>query len=134
MAGVRAVVQDPGGLSRAGRAGDNRLELVVPTIISADAVDTLTVAKIAAGLVAYTGFTAARVLTTDTAANILAAFPSMDIGDSISLQIGISTAFAGTLAAGTGITLKGKTAVPASGAATLYFTRTGAATMDCLTV
>ena len=134
MAGTRAVVQDPGGLMRAGRAGDNRLELIVPIIIAADAVDTLTVTKIASGLLAYTGFTASRNLTTDTAANIIAAYPQMDIGDSISLQIGISTAFAGTLVAGTGITLQGKAAVPASGAAALYFTKTGAATMNCLCI
>ena len=134
MAGVRAIVQDVGGLMRAGRAGDNRLELIVPTIIAADASDTISVAKIAAGLLAYTGFTAGRNLTVDTAANILAAFPNMDIGDSISVQIGISTAFAGTLVTAAGITLKGKAAVPASGAATLYFIRTGAATMDCLCI
>ena len=60
MAGVRAVVADPGGLSRLGRAGDNRIELIVPQIIATDAVDTLTVAKLSAGLLAYTGFTAAR--------------------------------------------------------------------------
>jgi len=134
MAGTRAMVQDAGGLVRVGRAGDNRLELVIPQIIAADAVDTLTVAKIANGLLAYTGFTAARNLTTDTAVNIIAAFPNMDIGDSISLQIGISTAFAGTLVAGAGITLKGKAAVPASGAATLFFTKTATTTMDCLCI
>ena len=134
MAGVRAVVADPGGLSRLGRAGDNRIELIVPQIIATDAVDTLTVAKLSAGLLAYTGFTAARVLTTDTAANILAAFPQLDIGDTVSMQIGISTAFAGTLAAGAGITLQGKAAVPASGAANLYFTKTSATTMNCLCI
>ena len=134
MPGVRAIIQDVGGLMRAGRAGDNRLELVVPVIVATDANDILTVAKVAAGVVAYTGFTAARNLTTDTAANYLAVFPMMDIGDSIAVQIGISTAFAGTLVAGTGITLKGKAAVPASSSATLYLTRTGAATFDCLCI
>jgi len=134
MAGTRAVVQDVGGLMRAGRAGDNRLELVIPQIIATDANDSLLVAKIAAGLIAYTGFTAGRNITVDTAANIIAAFPNMDIGDSISVQIGISTAFTGTLVTAAGITLKGKAAVPASGAATLFFTKTAATTMDCLCI
>lgn len=134
MAGSRFMVQDAGGLTRNARAGDPMLSVAKPLIIAADAADTLTVDKIAGGVLAYTGFTAARVLTTDTAANIIATFPQLDIGDSITLQIGISTAFAGTLAAGTGVTLKGKAAVPASGAATLFFTRTGAATVDCLAI
>ena len=134
MAGTRAVVQDVGGLMRAGRAGDNRLELVIPQINATEANDSLLVAKIAAGLIAYTGFTAGRNITVDTAANIIAAFPNMDIGDSISVQIGISTAFTGTLVTAAGITLKGKAAVPASGAATLFFTKTAATTMDCLCI
>ena len=134
MSGVRAVIQDVGGLMRAGRAGDNRLELVVPIAVAADANDSLLVAKVAAGLVSYTGFTAGRTLTVDTAANYIAAFPNMDIGDSISCQIGISTAFSGTLVTAAGITLKGKAAVPASSAATLYFTKTSATTMDCLCI
>jgi len=129
----RVMIQD-GGLSRAARAGDGFLQAVSPIVITADAVDTLNVTKIAAGLVAYTGLTAARVLTTDTAANLVAAFPFLDIGDSIALQVGISTAFAGTLGAGTGVTLRGKAAVPASGSAILYFIRTGAATFDCLAI
>ena len=132
MAGVRAIVQDPGGLQRAGRAGDNRIELVVPQIISADAADTLTVAKIAAGALVYTGFTATRALTTDTAANIIAAFPAMDVGDSVALSIGITTAFTGTITAGTGVTLAGRTTCVASGSITLYFTKTSATTVTCV--
>jgi hypothetical protein len=134
MSGVRLMVQDPGGLMRAGRAGDNRIEMVTPFTIATDANDILTVTKVASGVINYTGFTAARTLTTDTAANLLIAFPMMDIGDTVLMQIGVTQAFVGTLAAGTGVTLKGKAAVPASGAATLYFTRTAAATFDCLCI
>ena len=134
MSGVRRMVQDVGGLMRAGRAGDRDLEMVVPTIITADAADTLSVTKLAAGLLAYTGLTAGRNLTVDTAANILAAFPNMDIGDSVSVTVGISTAFALTLVTAAGITLKGKATVAASSRATLYFIKTSATTMDCLCV
>ena len=42
---------------------------------------------------------------------------------------GTITAFAGTFAAGTGVTLAGKATVPASGHVNLLVTRTGAATV-----
>ena len=134
MSNVRRVVQDQGGLGRGGVGGDVVVEVARPQVIATDANRTLTVADIAQGVLAFTGFTAGRTLTTDTAANILAAFPLVEIGECVSVSVGISVAFAGTLAAGTGVTLKGKAAVPASGAATIYFIRTGAATVDCLVV
>ena len=133
MAG-RRMIQDIGGLTRAARAGDGVIEIVAPAVIATDTNYTLTATDVAKGALSFSGWTAGRTLTTDTAANLLAVFSNMDIGDSVSMQIGISVAFAGTMAAGSGVTLKGKSAVPASGAATLYFTRTGAATFDCLVI
>lgn len=131
MSALRTIVQDNGGLTRNSRAGDNVLSCRSLTSIAADAAATLTVATIAGGIVQFTGFSAGRVLTTDTAANILAANPWMDIGDAFEVVVSISTAFAGTLAAGTGVTLAGKATVVASGLATLLFTRTGATTVTC---
>ena len=133
MAG-RRLIQDIGGLSRVARAGDGVIEIVAPAVVAGDANYTLTATDVAKGVLSFSSWTVGRNLTTDTAANLLATFSNMDIGDCISMHIGISVAFAGTMVAGTGITLKGKAAVPASGAATLYFTRTGAATFDCLVV
>lgn len=133
MAG-RRMIQDIGGLTRVARAGDGVIEIVAPQVIATDANYTLTATDVARGALSFSGWTAGRTLTTDTAANLLTAFSNMDIGDSISVQLGVSAAFAGTLAAGAGITLKGKAALPASGALTLYFTRTGAATFDCLAI
>lgn len=133
MSNTRNIVQDS-GLSRAARAGDLEICACAPLVIATDAARTLTVADMAQGVIAFTGFTAARVLTTDTAANILAANSMLDIGEAIVVQIGISTAFAGTMAAGTGVTLKGKAAVPASGSAMLYFIKTSATTVDCLVI
>lgn len=130
MGAVRAMVQD-GGLARNSRAGDNTMTGFNPLIVSADANATLTVEAVAGGLIQYTGFTAGRNLTTDTAANYIAANPWMDIGDSFAVEVSITPAFAGTLVAGTGVTLAGKATVVASGRALLVFTRTAAATMTC---
>ena len=128
MSAVRPIVQD-GGLSRAGRAGDNPLATFAPVAISADAADTVTVEKMAAGVVQYTGFTAGRVLTTDTAANIIAANPTMDIGDSFMFFVSAVAAFAATWAAGAGVTLAGRATTPASSWSAVVVTRTGAATV-----
>lgn len=134
MSNVRQLVQDSGGLARQCVGGDLITTVATPLYIATDANRTLTVADISQGVLAFTGFTTGRTLTTDTAVNILAAAPLLNIGEAISVQIGISTAFAGTLAAGTGVTLKGKAAVPASSSAILYFIKTSATTVDCLVV
>lgn len=128
------VMLNDGGLARAGRAGDGFLQHSAVIIISADAADTLTATKISAGTVSYSGLTAGRNLTVDTAANILAVFPYLDVGDAVAVHVGISTAFALTLVTAAGITLKGKATVPASSSAIIYFVKTAATTMDCVVV
>lgn len=128
MSALRSMVMD-GGLVRVARAGDNLNSSCSLLTVAADANRTLTAADLAGGLIQFTGFTAGRTLTLDTAANILAANPWMDIGDSFRVDVSIVPAFAGTLATGTGVTLAGKTAVPASGYNTLVITKTGAATV-----
>lgn len=124
----RLMVQD-GGLTRAARQGDH-VDNPMITVVAADAADTVTVAKIAGGVLQYTGFSAGRVLTTDSAANILAAYPELDVGDAIFFKCSVVPAFAGTWAAGAGVTLKGKATVPASTQVDVYITKTGAATVD----
>ena len=123
----RVIIQDA-GLSRNARVGDSVLNPLI-TSIATDAAATLDVAKIAGGVIQYTGFTAGRVLTTATAADILAAFPEMDIGDSISLVVSCTAAFAGTYAAGTGVTLAGRATTPASSYSLIYITKTSATTV-----
>jgi hypothetical protein len=123
----RVMVQD-GGLTRVARNGDNIINPAITTV-TADANDTVSVAKIAGAVIQYTGFTAGRTLTTDTAANILAAFPELDIGDSISLLISCVAAFAGTYAAGAGVTLAGRATTPASSYSKIYITKTSATTV-----
>ena len=123
----RIIIQDQ-GLSRNMRAGDNWDNPVISTV-TADANATITAAQVAGGVIIYTGFTAGRTLTVDTGANFAAAFPEMDIGDSIGFTVAVIPAFAGTFAAATGVTLVGRTAAPAY-AVTCYLTRTGAATFN----
>ena len=131
MTALRTSVQDNAGLFRNSRAGDNPLSSRQLVSIATDANAVLTVANVAGGLLQFTGFTAGRTLTTDTAANILAANPWMDIGDSFEVDVSITVAFAGTLVAGTSVTLAGRATCPASVLSKLIFTRTGAATVTC---
>ena len=128
MGAVRAIVQD-NGLSRNARVGDGLISHPAVTVVTADANDTVTVDKIAGGVIQYTGFSAGRNLTTDTAANIIAAFPNLDIGDTLELIVSITTAFAGTWVAGSGVTLAGRATVVANTQQTVIITKTGAATV-----
>lgn len=125
MAFTRLMIQE-GGLTRYTRAGDNWDNPSI-TSIATDAAATISATQIQGGVVMFTGFTAGRVLTTDTAANLALAFPEMDIGDSYGFSVSCIAAFAGTFAAGTGVTLAGRATCPASSSVTVYLTRTGAA-------
>lgn len=124
----RVMVQD-NGLTRNSRAGDTLANPVI-TVVAADAAAIIDIAKMLSGVVQFTGLTAGRVFTTETAANILAALPEMDIGDAYNFKVSITTAFAGTWAAGTGVTLKGKATVPASTEVNVYVVKTSATTVD----
>lgn len=74
----------------------------------ADAAATLTAAQmIDSGIFTITP-TVARILTTDTAANLVAALPRYQVGTWFDIIIVNTAAFDVTLAAGTGITLVGK--------------------------
>jgi hypothetical protein len=114
---------------RPSRPGDSILQPNA-TIVTADAIDTITAAKVASRVVQYTAFTAGRNLTTDTAANILAAFPDLDIGDQILFIVSCVAAFAGTYVAGTGVTLAGRATTPASSFSIIVITKTGAAAIE----
>jgi hypothetical protein len=126
----RPVVQTGSTLPYQARYGDGTLMMVNPTAIATDANQTLTVAQISTGAIQFTGFTAGRVITTPTAALILAAAPDMDVGDSVSIIVSVVPAFAATYAAGAGVTLAGRATTPASSMSVVVITRTGAATME----
>lgn len=123
----RIILQD-GGISRNARAGDTVTNPVIITV-AADANDTVNVARLSGGVVQYTGFTVSRTLTTETAALFLAAFPEMDIGDAYNFKVSVVPAFAGTWAAGVGVTLAGKLTVPAATEVNVYVIKTSATTV-----
>lgn len=129
MSGARLIGQFPGGMQRNLRAGDALLSTAIVTSVATDGNVTLDVAKMAGGIVQYTGFSAGRDITTDTAANIIAAFPQLDIGESVEVVVSIVPAFAGTWVAGNGVTLAGRATTPASTSTCVIFTKTAATTV-----
>lgn len=87
---------------------------LIPTLIATDAAIGLTTQQMAGGLVVFTGFTAGRAVTVPTGAQITAACPDMDVGDSFSILASVTVAFAATWTANTGVTIAGRTTLPAS--------------------
>lgn len=127
----RAQIQD-NGMMRLSRNGDGTLIYPSELIQATDSNQTLTAAAIAGGLYTRRSITAARSDTFDSAANILAALPQMDIGDNYCFMISVQPAFALTLVASATVTLAVgavKTSVPASGFAIVMLTRNTATTL-----
>lgn len=123
----RQMVQS-GGLVRNSRVGDGLVIHPDLTLVVADAAATVTATIIACGAVQYTAFSAGRTLTIDTAANLAAAFPEMDIGDICWFMVSCVAAFAGTWTAAAGVTLAGRATCPASSSQMVGLKRTGALT------
>lgn len=130
MGFVRNRVSSAADLVRPARVGDGVLSHVAISTVSADANATLTTAQVLGGLIQFTGFTAGRTITTPTAALLLAAMPDMDIGDTYSLLISVTPAFAGTYVAGTGVTLAGRATTPASSWSWIVITKLSATTVS----
>lgn len=84
------------------------------TAITTAGNGVLTAAALAGRLVTRTGPTSAYTDTTDTATAILAAVPDAVVGTSFEVSFINGVAYAGTIAAGEGVTLAGTTAVSAS--------------------
>jgi hypothetical protein len=117
------------GLPEIGRQGQGMLGNLRVAEVTTDAAMTMTVAQMAGGAVYYSALSAGRVVTTPTAADILAAAPDMDIGDSFHFWVSIQDAFAITWGAGAGVTLAGRATTAASGASLIVVTKTAAATV-----
>jgi hypothetical protein len=84
----------------------------VNTAITTAGAGTLTAAALVGGVITRSGPTASYTDTTDSAANIIAALPAgAAVGFSWELSIENQTAFAQTIAAGTGVTLSGFTQI-----------------------
>lgn len=110
MGFIRTMVSGDGRLPHPMRAGDGLAANFQVYENAADAILTLTTAILSGGKIAQTTtLTADRIFTTDTAENLVAAFPEMDVGDAFSFVVsnGQTGAFDIILAGGTGVTLKG---------------------------
>lgn len=129
MPGNRAIVQDAGGLVRVARAGDGPLMFLTPNIQALDSNQVLTAAQMLSGLYVRNGMTVGRSDTTDTAVNILAGLPGLDIGDTYCFVISVNVAFVLTLLAGVGVTLGLKSTVSASGFSIVMITKNSTTTV-----
>lgn len=123
----RGIIQDQ-ALSRNMRAGDGSTWAPNLVTVAADAIYTITVADLAAGAIQFTGFTAGRAVTVPLGTLIEAAFPEMDIGDSIHFKASVVPAFAATWTAAAGVTIAGRTTCPASSSQDIILRKTAANT------
>lgn len=97
-------------LAGGGGAGEQTINTSITTVGNG----TLTGAAIAGGVITRSGSVAAYTDTTDTAALIVAAISNAFVGQSFFVRIKNSTAFAETLAAGSGVTFSGVVIIPAN--------------------
>lgn len=128
MSFVRAEVFDKGN-ERPMRVGDGFVAMPARIVNSAAGNQTISLAQILGGVAVFTGAAAAVTYTTDTAANILAAMPAMDIGDTYVFMLSNTAAQAATIAGGTGVTASGNLVVNAT-AKMFLLEKTSATTMN----
>jgi len=90
---------------------------------------TLTAAQLLSGLIVRSGSVAAFTDTTDTGAAIDLALGNAAInGANVTIQIKNTTAFAETIAGGTGVTVSGRAVIASNAVGTFLLTRTATAT------
>ena len=125
---VRMEVVDK-GCERIARVGDGFLAMPARVVNSGAGAQTISIPQIMGGVAVFTGAAGAVTYTSETAANILAAMPGMDIGDTYMFVLSNTAAQVATIAGGTGVTASGNLTVNAT-AKMFLLERTGAATMN----
>lgn len=103
------------GIHRWSRAGDGWLAYpATPVADATDAGVTITDEQMKGGIALFTGFTGGNTITTRTAAQIIAALPGMNVGDTYTFMVVNTAAQVGTYTAGDGdVTLAGHATVNA---------------------
>jgi hypothetical protein len=130
MSFTRACVYDQ-GLERIARAGDYQLLNPVITTNAAAGNQSITIPMISGGVGVFTGAAAGVQYTIPVAADIIAAYPQMDIGDSVMFTIVNTAAQIATLnTAATGVTYAGFTTANAQTRQGII-TKTSATTVTC---
>lgn len=126
-------MQDEQGIGRWSKNGDGNFDRCAITNLTTAGAGTILAALLNTGIIFRTGPTGAVADTVDTGANMDAAFPNLVVGDALRVKYINNVAFALTITAATGITLKTAAALNAIAASTcreLFFIKTGVATYD----
>jgi len=128
MSFVRPMVYEA-GLQRKARAGDGWLAFPRKTNQTTDSNQVISVSAILGGLYGRSGTNTSRTDTTDTAVNILAAMPEMNIGSVYMFMVYNQTANTLVIAGGTGVTASGNLSVLTLTTKWFMLTKTSATTM-----
>ena len=118
-----------GGIEQEARVGDGFLANPRYVLNTAAGAQTISLNQILGGIAAFSGAAGAVTYTTDTAANILAAMPEMDIGDTYVFMISNTAAQVATIAGGVGVTASGNLTVNAT-SKMFVLEKTAATTMN----
>jgi hypothetical protein len=116
---TRAAVYGAGGIPKLAAGELGSAMSGVPQSLGA-ASATITAAQMSAGEVYFTGGTTAT-LTSLTAVQMADAFPELNVGDCITVNLSNQNSGAATIAAGTNVTIVGATSVAAAAKAKLVF-------------
>ena len=133
MLPYRIKTESSDGMARIAQSGDGLFMYPKPSTLTTVGAGTLLAILLNSGMLLRTGPTGAYADTIDTGANLDIAYPNLQVGDSISLIYINSVAFASTITAATGVTLKTATAnnvVAASTGTMLILFKTGTGTYD----
>jgi hypothetical protein len=133
MGFVRAEVKDD-GMCRQARVGDAWLANPLVTTNSSAGNQSITMPAILGGVALFTGAAGAVAYTLPATADIIAALPNMDIGDSYVFKLCNTAAQTATITAGDGsTTLAGFTTVNAA-TRTCIISKTAAATVTVTSI
>lgn len=132
MGAVRNCVRDA-GLERTAVAGDGWLANPRITVSAVDDAQVLGAAGIAGGIAQFTTLTANRIVTTDTAAAILAALPQLEDGDCYPFLVSnVDASHKVTLAGGASVTASGSLDVLLNTHRFFLIRRTSSTTVDLI--
>jgi len=114
---LKVLVSDNTGINRMSVGGDGIFDQLKDGALTTVGAGTILAASITGGLLIRTGPTGAYADTLDTAANLLAAYPGLQVGDTIDFYHANQVAFVCTITASAGntaITAAGNNTVPAN--------------------
>lgn len=117
------------GLERPMRVGDGFPANPLITSVATAGNLTLTVPAVLGGIAQFTGAAGAVAYTLPLAADLIAAMPDMDIGDSYVFKIQNTAAQVATVTTNTGITLTGNVTINAN-TRDVVLTKTSSTTMN----